>query len=170
MSSLALRLFLLLSLFCSSAHADPENILVEGYTFIRPKNWTWDPADKGSALNRFTVPGSSPSRTDVRFYVFPQTEEQIRQRLLGNFEQDAVLHETSAAVNDTKLNYVTVSGKASDQVKKTPGKLKVVGACLRTANEKKKLLVRIYGPPDEVDAATDDFKHMVEKAVEEFGK
>ncbi len=173
MRSVALLFCLLATLSAGSVLADPENILVEGYTFVRPKAWVWQPADKSSAVNRFVVPGkTTDTRTDVRFYVFPQTEEQIHDRLLNNFDKGAISKETHVKIGEKRLTYLTVSGKAAQKLKNVPRntELKAIGVCLPTSSASKQLLVRIYGPVAEVDSATEEFNKMVEVAVEEMNK
>ncbi len=161
-----LQLFVFISLFVSNLHADPESILIEGYTFFRPQPWKWEAEGRGSAVNRFLISDT----TDVRFYIFPQTEKEIKERLLGNFEKNALSKTDSVKAGDATLTYVTIWGKPAEKLNKGKMPLKVVGVCLRTSQPKKQILVRLYGPPDEVDAATSQFKQMVEKAVEESGK
>lgn len=151
-----------------SADSEPQNVFIEGYTFTRPTNWVWRASENGSAaMARFVVPGTNGGeRTDVRFYSFA---EDLRQRMISNFQKGSDVKDVPVKVGNLELSYVIVTGTtvARPKEKAKPG-YRLVGVVLksREKDSSKQFLSRLYGPREEVDAATKDFKQMIEKAVE----
>jgi hypothetical protein len=152
--------------------ADPENILVDKYTFIRPKPWKWQlSTSKSPALNRFIIPNAEDKQlTDVRFYLLDGPQPDFRKRLLDNFSGDVEKSEQTTRVGDRTLIYFTGVGTVIDTVgKKEPPKPDYRYTCTMVPADQpgKHLYIRIAGPRQEVEAAMKDFTQMVERALKD---
>ncbi len=149
--------------------ADPENILLEGYTFTRPATWKWEaPRGKSISLNRFVIPAADGKvHTDVGFFYVSGVPEELRTRVLSNFDSSGVFKTESVAAGKTNLIYVRAHGTAI--IRKT-GPLpnhELLGTMLHSKQTDKWFFVRMLGPRGEIRAAEEDFKNMIKQAIED---
>ncbi len=149
--------------------ANPENILLEGYTFTRPSNWQWEaPGAKSASLSRFVIPGKDGKiLTDVGFFYVNGVQEDLKKRVIGNFDKGAVFSESSIAVGKTNLIYVRVYGTATVRKSGPLFNYELVGTMLPSKDKDKWFFARLFGPRAEVHAAEGDFKKMIAQAVED---
>lgn len=160
-------LFALVAVAGFAQLAAPENVLIEGYTFARPAAWKWEPTGKDAVtLCRFALPPKNGEvETDVRIYSFTGTTEHLARRVLANFEAGAKLVESSATVSGTNLTYLTISGTTVARKDMPRPNYRLVAIVLPSREQDDSFFLRLFGPRAEVDAATPDFKKMVEEAV-----
>jgi hypothetical protein len=163
---------ILLALCCLGGSANPNNVLVEGYTFIRPDSWVWEaPSEASNYLNKFNIPGNSEAEsvvTNVGFFHVSPLQSELRTRVLSNFDRYAQLTEITIPVDKGELTYVKVLGTALARGKSpTRPNYELFGVMLPGKAKDKSLFVRLFGPRPEVDVAISDFKKMVEKAVQD---
>lgn len=165
----------LVACFCLafSLGAEPENILVDKYTFNRPKDWKWRaPGDSWSALSRFQISDDGAKfPTEARFYIINSDKADLRKRVLSNFRKDAAEREERVKVGEFEITYFTAVGTAVD--KETKGDPRpdqqFTGLFLPTESADKKVFIRLFGPRPTVERAFGEFKKMIEQAVRDGG-
>ncbi|MDB6024304.1 MAG: hypothetical protein JWM68_527 [Verrucomicrobiales bacterium] len=152
-----------------SSLSDPENVLVEGYTLVRPAKWLWEPAgEKSMSLCRFTIPGKSEKPlTDVSFFYVNGVQSEIQERVMKNFAKDAKFSESSVAIAKTNLTYVRVRGTTTARKPALLPDYELVGVMLLSKARNQWFFARIFGPHAEVQLAEVDFKKMIEHSLEE---
>ncbi|MDB6028986.1 MAG: hypothetical protein JWM68_5209, partial [Verrucomicrobiales bacterium] len=114
---------MLLALFLMAlvAHADPENFMVDGFTFVRPPKWKWVAndklADKGLLLR---IQGSSTNDTaSVYFRTFHGDDGTAEKRIKGWREyykespNSLKVGSTTKTVGSFKVVYVEMEGKSA---------------------------------------------------------
>ncbi len=171
---LTLGFYLFLLSLCATslgAPADPENILVEGYTFVRPSKWTWEaPGERSGAISRFLIPGKNGmTETDVAFFYLNDHQPDIKKRVLGNFDNKAEFSEMTVQLGKTNLTFVRVRGTATIRKPSRPN-YQLFGVMLKSRTQKQYFFARVFGPQAEVQAAEHSFRKMIQQAVEESGE
>ena len=169
MRFLAAVMFMGLALRSLGGPFDPENVLVEGYTLIRPAKWLWEaPREKSLSLCRFTIPGKSETAvTDVSFYYVNGVQSEIRERVMKNFDKKATFSESSVAVGKTNLTYVRVRGTTTARKPALLPDYELVGVMLLSKEKNQWFFARLFGPHAEVQLAEADFKKMIEHSLQE---
>jgi hypothetical protein len=166
-----ISLLICLWFFAIPLCAEPENILVDKYTFARPKHWKWKATgDKWSALSRFLISAEGAKHpTDVRFYMISEETADLRKRVLANFRNPVEETVEGTKVGNIELTYFTGKGTAVDRETKKDPRPDHQFTCvlLPSTQPGKHVFLRLLGPRREVEGALKDFKAMVEQAVKE---
>jgi hypothetical protein len=144
--------------------ADPENILVDRFTFTIPARWKWQPnTDASSAAARFLIPAQQSERsTDVRFYIAHKSQAETKAGWKGFFEAGATTSESNEKIGNYDITYFVIMGAQKAARKPVPGR-KFFGAIIPIEN--RYVLVRMFGPTAEVDGSTVNFKRMIRDAL-----
>jgi hypothetical protein len=148
------------------ASANPENVMVEGYTFTRPAKWKWQAPVDTTTLNRFTIPPTTGDvSADVRFY-YMKPGEELRQRVIANFQKGSDIQEKSVRIRDHTVTYIIVTGTTVGKAaEKSRSDFRLIATTLIGKESQKAFLSRLYGPRTETDAAQRDFEEMIERAI-----
>ena len=166
------RLLWFLVFFVTTAigRADPENFMVDGFTFVRPVPWKWVSqdklAEKGLLLK---IPGSNTNdMASVYFRAFSgdegTAEKRIkpwRQSYKSSPESVKVRFETKT-ISLFKIVSVEMEGK-STLVSSEP--FSVYAAIIQT--KKGSLVVRMSGRKKLIDTSKPTFNEMVEQALKD---
>ena len=159
-----------LLMMAAIAHADPENFIVDGFTFVRPPEWKWVAndklADKGLLLR---IQGASTNNTaSVYFRIFKGDEGTAEKRIKGWREyfkaspDSLKQRSTTKAVGSFKVVYIEMEGNSDLVSGKEFG---LVAAVVQLKGGT--LVVRMSGRKKLVDDSKTTFTEMVERALKE---
>jgi hypothetical protein len=152
--------------------AEPVNVLVGDLTFTRPEAWTWESpgsAAKSNVLTRFIIPNDSGKpTTDVRFYIAQKNAREAAALWKSYFPQAKPkedIREEQKTINGHELTYVSLTGTQSFPGSKPRPNCTFFGAIIPSGKDY--VHIRLFGPKEEVERATTQFKKMVEDALKE---
>lgn len=152
------------------AHADPENFVVNGFTFIRPPTWKWVWDDKRAKIgNLLDLPGANTNDTaSVFFRKFPKEEGNPESRTKAwqvYFRELAVdLHCRSSTkkVGTFEITYIEIDGT---YFRKPYPDHSLIGATVQLTNGF--FAVRMSGGTKLIEDSKAAFKQMLEQALKE---
>ena len=159
-----------LLLMAAIAHADPENFIVDGFTFVRPPEWKWVAndklADKGLLLR---IQGASTNNTaSVYFRTFNGDEGTAEKRIKGwrgyykESPNSLKVRSATKTVGSFKVVYVEMEGK-SDIV--SGKEFSLIATIIQMKGGT--FVARMSGRKKLVDDSKTTFTEMVEHALKE---
>ena len=156
-------------LFHLPLHAEPANVLVGDFTFTRPEAWKWESATKSNVLTRFIVSdvAGNASKTDVRFFLLQMNVAATTALWKSQFPEakEADCWEEKKKVGKHDLTYVWLSGTQVYPGSKPRPNYTVFGVIIPSG--KNFIHIRMVGPNSEVEAASAQFKKMIEDALQD---
>jgi hypothetical protein len=158
---------------CSAFEAAAEDsFTVSEFTFSTPKGWTKQTPKSRMRAAQLSAPGKDGAEAaEVTFFYFGEGGgggiDANKQRWLGQFKDRTNDKEVTKEVNGTKVAYISTEGTFmsgppfGEKVAKKEQAL--LGAIMQ--GKKGLVFVKMTGPKATTQAAGDNFKIMVEKAM-----
>ncbi|MDB6028988.1 MAG: hypothetical protein JWM68_5211 [Verrucomicrobiales bacterium] len=163
-------LILALFLMAAFAHADPENFMVDEFTFVRPPAWKWVWEEKRTNIGLFLdIPGGIINDTvHVYFRIFKGEEGSPENRTKAwrlTFKESAdslKVRTETRKVGAFTVIYIEMEGTSAHEIHPDYGLFAAV-----VKMKEGHLVIRMSGRKKVIDNSKRTFREMVERALKE---